>query len=812
VKLWFYLVLLLPISAIAQNVGVRVGDGQPTESLKSVPGVGSNFIVSVPNASISFCQAPANGVPCTNKARTYTDSSLNTACSTVTQIVLSGTNNCVGTTNQQGKWGVWVAPGEYAYTVTANGASSGPYFVTAGGSSGGGISGVHGIVVATPLFGGNDICAQITNAMAALPPEGGIVEVPAGNYPACAGVGGIGIAIVKNSITLQGTGWLTQLVGNGSTTINFVAGVTGIDITGGSVTAKDLNLHSQSASAGTDDGIRVRGGSTTLDSISVSHFGRSGVLTLGNFPTNADSWRYSNMQSYLNYGDGYQWGAPCTDNHLGTATLLTASVNGGWGFEFLCGSNNTIISPLVQGNTLGGYNVQTSWNRFDQAYCEEGKGSSFIIGAGAPNFVAGTLAQFSLFGQCQTISNVGPVAGGNQILYFGADNWQGWNGFYVNGQPGAVGNRSYRFDEGSYANGNLGIYNHSDNQWLFHYDPTTKWHFDQKVSFTPSATLAGLNIGSISGDPSSLSNGDIWYNVVTGTFRCYEGDAVKNCIGSGAPASGGGATVKTVGYTVLSTDAGKVVAFNCAVACTATLTSAAALGPSFGVTLQSFGVGTVTIASSSTINGGITLLKGGSAMIASDGTAFYSTSTKNYAANASNGTSDTLSNPAAGGKFITTIALPANLPVGTRIHLQHSGRYVMSGGTTTPNELAVRDAAGVEYCSGEQLYIHRANGNSGNGKWLADCWITVQTAGKTGNVYGINMTHQWTADSVTVNGIAAGPGYPGYDSNGTRQAQDSETGVTFDDTTQKVLSVSERQTTNNLVIKLEQITLDITLP
>ena len=76
VKLWFYLVLLLPISAIAQNVGVRVGDGQPTESLKYVPGVGRDFIVSVPSASISFCQVPANGVPCTNKATTYTDSSL----------------------------------------------------------------------------------------------------------------------------------------------------------------------------------------------------------------------------------------------------------------------------------------------------------------------------------------------------------------------------------------------------------------------------------------------------------------------------------------------------------------------------------------------------------------------------------------------------------------------------------------------------------------------------------------------------------------------------------------------------------------
>lgn len=33
-----------------------------------------------------------------------------------------------------------------------------------------------------------------------------------------------------------------------------------------------------------------------------------------------------------------------------------------------------------------------------------------------------------------------------------------------------------------------------------------------KHNFTPTATLAGLNVGSRAGNPSSLSNGDLWYN------------------------------------------------------------------------------------------------------------------------------------------------------------------------------------------------------------------------------------------------------------------------------------------------------------
>jgi hypothetical protein len=44
------------------------------------------------------------------------------------------------------------------------------------------------------------------------------------------------------------------------------------------------------------------------------------------------------------------------------------------------------------------------------------------------------------------------------------------------------------------------------------YDKTANELSVQRVLLSPSATLSGLNVGSLAGNPSSLSNGDIWYN------------------------------------------------------------------------------------------------------------------------------------------------------------------------------------------------------------------------------------------------------------------------------------------------------------
>lgn len=91
----------------------------------------TTVIVPVTASTISFCAAPASGVPCVNKATTYTDSTLTSACSTATQVVLDGTSSCVAAPDALGNWGIWAAPGQYAYTITTSGgASLGPFYVT----------------------------------------------------------------------------------------------------------------------------------------------------------------------------------------------------------------------------------------------------------------------------------------------------------------------------------------------------------------------------------------------------------------------------------------------------------------------------------------------------------------------------------------------------------------------------------------------------------------------------------------------------------------------------------------------------------
>jgi hypothetical protein len=130
--------------------GVRAGDNYPIVS-GQIPG---GPIFSVPNAVINFCASPNIGVPCVNKATTYTDITLGTSCPSSTQIVLAGTNNCVGTTDGYGNWGVWVAAGTYTFTVTLPGGGTlGPYTVTLAAGGGGSSSvSVNGSTVPNPNF------------------------------------------------------------------------------------------------------------------------------------------------------------------------------------------------------------------------------------------------------------------------------------------------------------------------------------------------------------------------------------------------------------------------------------------------------------------------------------------------------------------------------------------------------------------------------------------------------------------------------------------------------------------------------------
>ena len=46
-----------------------------------------------------------------------------------------------------------------------------------------------------------------------------------------------------------------------------------------------------------------------------------------------------------------------------------------------------------------------------------------------------------------------------------------------------------------------------------------------RQTFSPNATTPGLNVGSVSADPSSLSNGDVWLQTTTGRLRTRLGGA-----------------------------------------------------------------------------------------------------------------------------------------------------------------------------------------------------------------------------------------------------------------------------------------------
>ncbi len=59
-----------------------------------------------------------------------------------------------------------------------------------------------------------------------------------------------------------------------------------------------------------------------------------------------------------------------------------------------------------------------------------------------------------------------------------------------------------------------------------------------KQTMVPGASSAGLNVGGMAGDPSSLSNGDIWYDSTAGKFRCREGGVTVNCVRSAGGSNG----------------------------------------------------------------------------------------------------------------------------------------------------------------------------------------------------------------------------------------------------------------------------------
>lgn len=126
--LTFAAILLLCSFARSQNVRYSV-------SLPSISSTTSTpyLVANVPpnSLSISFCNSPANQVPCTNYATTYT--SAGAACSNGSQDTPDPQpSTCQTTADAQGNVGFWAAPGTYSWTACVQNSTTcyGPFTIT----------------------------------------------------------------------------------------------------------------------------------------------------------------------------------------------------------------------------------------------------------------------------------------------------------------------------------------------------------------------------------------------------------------------------------------------------------------------------------------------------------------------------------------------------------------------------------------------------------------------------------------------------------------------------------------------------------
>lgn len=180
--LWILPCLLLPPMAAASGQNVRFSTGFPSvTALYTTPFLVANISPNSP--VLAVCNHPANQVPCTNYATTYT--SLGVACANGSQDTPDPQpSSCQATGDAQGNLGFWAPPGEYDYTVCLQNTTScfGPYTITLS------LSDTHGTCTMT-----SGVCAAITFATAFL------------NAPTC-------------SVSWTGTGTLTGLLSSKRTT------------------------------------------------------------------------------------------------------------------------------------------------------------------------------------------------------------------------------------------------------------------------------------------------------------------------------------------------------------------------------------------------------------------------------------------------------------------------------------------------------------------------------------------------------------------------------------------------------------------
>lgn len=180
--------VLMTGAAFGQSVRY---DSVVTTTASNVPAGASAAVMTLPSATVTVCAYPASGSPCTNTVPIYSD------------IAQTQPINNPLVTDTKGRFGFWVAPGVYTYTVQSsagivigtynislntvglNAAPVGGQTVAQPAGTTLGVNSLNGVMNAA-LFSGSDIGAQVSAAIAALPVMGGVhcgrVVIPAGTY------------------------------------------------------------------------------------------------------------------------------------------------------------------------------------------------------------------------------------------------------------------------------------------------------------------------------------------------------------------------------------------------------------------------------------------------------------------------------------------------------------------------------------------------------------------------------------------------------------------------------------------------------
>ena len=141
-----------------------------------------------------------------------------------------------------------------------------------------------------------------------------------------------------------------------------------------------------------------------------------------------------------------------------------------------------------------------------------------------------------------------------------------------------------------------------------------------RQTFNPNGTAAGLNVGAHTADPSSLVNGDIWYNSTSNVVKIRAngataslGTGTGDVVGPGASTDArlalfDSTTGKLIKQSTALTESGGTITSNTAIGLTAGGSNQSiTLTPTGTGTVTSAGLHSVTFNSSSTSPGGLTL-------------------------------------------------------------------------------------------------------------------------------------------------------------------------------------------------------------